>query len=777
MSDREKKKLGHRILALFDRLYQIDDQGLNVADTFQRLPLRTGTDYYKIVLNPLSLHGVGRKVKKFQYENAQQFVDDLSLILWNARLYNRKDSRVYRHALILKQYVLNVVLPKFKTDKVIANGKNLGYPNLGELPDEKDEPVIGDFVFKENDFKDDNGTPQADFIPQMSTFKAQSENMQPTFPPPAMVTRQHTPSTPSTYKSSRPAESGIRRGRPPIIDKPFETRIKLILKLFKKLRDPNNDNRLLTYHFEKLPDLKSYPDYYNRIPNPISLNEIKIKVRTRKYSNVEQFIHDLDLMFANAQIYYETDPYSEEYNDFVSFNKEAQVIIQQELNKSDRELIGASTSGNDGIIRYPLDSLEVNGYTYKIGDWVLISNQNDPEKPTVGQIFRLWSTDDGNRYTNVCWYYRPEQTCHKDDRLFFKNEVCKTGQYRDHLVNEIVGPCYVVFLTRYQKGDLPEGVVPKGAPWFICEFRYNESSHVFNRIRTWKACLPDEVRDNFEQPLVPLREQRKLIKFESPIRALLPKDAYFGMHIQEPTQGPHQNSPPLCGSVYLSPPFPDDDLGQYISSPNVMSMPEHDDHASGRRAFLFTPISQLKGGGGATNTIYTTSHSAIHSANSATGLDLPPSFGMTDEKNYLPGSYKLLQAQIQENQQKKLQEQQMQQLQHQQHQQLFRKTNSPTPTSIAPTGTNYHKSVSAYSTLLAGGILAYSIPDDNRDIAHVSETLNKKQKLSDNDFILEEVIFYRSPPIAIEGNRILTNNNVEFGHSAKYLAWKLKQGN
>lgn len=164
-------------------------------------------------------------MKKFQYENAQQFVDDLALILWNARLYNRKDSRVYRHALILKQYVLNVVLPKFKTDKVIANGKNLGYPNLGELPDEKDEPVIGDFVFKENDFKDDNGTPQADFIPQMSTFKAQSENMQPTFPPPAMVTRQHTSSTPTTYKSSRPAESGIRRGRPPIIDKPFETRI------------------------------------------------------------------------------------------------------------------------------------------------------------------------------------------------------------------------------------------------------------------------------------------------------------------------------------------------------------------------------------------------------------------------------------------------------------------------------------------------------------------------------------------------------------------------
>ena len=40
-----------------------------------------------------------------------------------------------------------------------------------------------------------------------------------------------------------------------------------------------------------------------------------------------------------------------------------------------------------------------------------------------------------------------------------------------------------------------------------------------------------------------------------------------------------------------------------------------------------------------------------------------------EEKHQLPGSYKLLQEQIQENQAKKQQEQQLQQLQQQQHQQ------------------------------------------------------------------------------------------------------------
>ena len=188
------------------------------------------------------------------------------------------------------------------------------------------------------------------------------------------------------------------------------------------------------------------------------------------------------------------------------------------MSKSDKEIILATSSSSDGVLRFPLEVLEVDGYTYKIGNWVLMKNPADPERPIVGQIFRMWSTEDGKRYVNMCWYYRPEQTCHAVDRLFFLNEVCKTGQYRDHLVDDIVGPCYVIFLTRYQKGDLPEGVIPESAPWFICEFRYNENTHVFNRIRTWKACLPDEVREDPEQPLIPLKETRKLIKYESQLK-------------------------------------------------------------------------------------------------------------------------------------------------------------------------------------------------------------------------------------------------------------------
>lgn len=780
----DKKRLYPRLQSIFDQLYSLQDEGVIIADTFHRLPLRTGNDYYKVVRNPLSFHAIGRKIKRAEYQNAQAFINDLAQISWNARLYNRRDSVFYRHATALMQFVTSVALPALNDDG------SLVYPNLGRLPEEEDMDASDD-PFLQNDnvlsaLSLGATTPLAPF------------KQSPEFSPPV-----HKPRHPS-FRPPKHIETGIRRGRPPIIDKPFETRIKLILKLFKKLRDPNNEARSLTAHFEKLPDSKLYTDYYDRIPNPISLNEIKIKVRTRKYSNVELFIHDLDLMFANFQMYHESDPYSEEYMDFVSFNREAQLIIQTELNKSDRELIGQSTSGNDGVIRYPLDSLEVNGHTYKIGDWVLIANQNDPEKPAVGQVFRLWLTDDGNRYTNVCWYYRPEQTCHKHDRLFFKNEVCKTGQYRDHLVNEIVGPCYVVFLTRYQKGDLPQGVVPEGAPWFICEFRYNELSHVFNRIRTWKACLPDEVRDNFEQPLVPLREPRKLIKFDSPIKQYLPKDAYLGMGIPEPTQGPHLNSPPLMGLVYLAPPLEDDDLGQYISSPNVMPVPEHDDLVAGRRAFLFTPISQLKGGGGATNTVYTTSLVPIHTANSATGVEVIPGLApprrstRTDTlTNALPGGYRLLLSQIQDAgvaavQRDSLvtphtdlqqqhhpgqyqypqypQYQQQQQQQQQQEQSLLRRSASLLVSATAPAGTSFYSSKNTYLTLLLGGIVSYTIGELGDPLENTSDHINKRPRLGEDGEVRKDIVFYRAPPVLVEGNRIITQNGLEFGHLAAYLA-------
>jgi chromatin structure-remodeling complex subunit RSC1/2 len=181
-----------------------------------------------------------------------------------------------------------------------------------------------------------------------------------------------------------------------------------------------------------------------------------------------------------------------------------------------------------------------------LGDWVHITNPNDLTKPIVAQIFRTYIDKAGKQCVNACWYYRPELTVHRFEKHFFENEVVKTGQYRDHGVEEIVDRCFVMFMTRYNKGR-PRGL-PKDKEVYVCEARYNEEKHKLNKIKTWASCLPDEVRDkDYEMDLFDV--PRRLKKIPSPIKHLLRDDAKPGDPLPKPTWGA-PNAPPLVGAVH-----------------------------------------------------------------------------------------------------------------------------------------------------------------------------------------------------------------------------------
>lgn len=147
---------------------------------------------------------------------------------------------------------------------------------------------------------------------------------------------------------------------------------------------------------------------------------------------------------------------------------------------------------------------------------------------------------------NACWYYRPEQTVHRFEKHFLENEVVKTGQYRDHRINEVVDRCFVMFVTRYNKGR-PRGF-PKDKEVYVCEARYNEEKHKLNKIKTWASCVPDEVRErDYEMDLFEV--PRRLKKVPSPIKHLLRDDAKPTDALPKPTWGA-PNAPPLIGAVH-----------------------------------------------------------------------------------------------------------------------------------------------------------------------------------------------------------------------------------
>ena len=190
-----------------------------------------------------------------------------------------------------------------------------------------------------------------------------------------------------------------------------------------------------------------------------------------------------------------------------------------------------------------------NGELWKVGDWIHIQNPNDVTKPIVAQIYRTWQDTDGEKWINACWYYRPEQTVHQYEKHFFPSEVVKTGQYRDHRIDEIIDRCFVMFTTRYSRGR-PRGL---GADKevYVCDSRYNEEKHKLNKIKTWASCLPDEVRDkDYEMDL--FDGVKKVKKVPSPILHLVREDADETDELPKPRWGA-DNAPPIVGAVYKGP--------------------------------------------------------------------------------------------------------------------------------------------------------------------------------------------------------------------------------
>lgn len=319
----------------------------------------------------------------------------------------------------------------------------------------------------------------------------------------------------------------------------MEARIKAILKGIRKLKD--SSGQLKMSHFERLPDKAVYPDYYMEIKEPVAIDLIKRKSKRKKYQSVDHFMKDMNLMFNNAKAY--NQPESDIYRDAVDLQVESRKLAEIEKKKPDSEYLM-----EDGRLPLP-NGILYKDELWKVGDWAHIQNPNDVTKPVVAQIYRTWQDSEGEKWINACWYYRPEQTVHHVDKHFYPNEVVKTGQYRDHRVEEIVDRCFVMFVTRYNRGR-PRGLPPE-KDVYVCESRYNEEKHKLNKIKTWASCLPDEVREkDYEMDLFDV--PRRIKKIPSPIKHLLKKDAKETDDLPKVTWGA-DNAPPVVGAVHCRP--------------------------------------------------------------------------------------------------------------------------------------------------------------------------------------------------------------------------------
>ncbi|KAL2862920.1 putative RSC complex subunit (RSC1) [Aspergillus lucknowensis] len=520
ITDELWKSMMDVVLAIYD-VREAD--GHDPSRLFHRsVNKRNVPDYYDIIKEPMALSILKQKINKREYKKFTDFVRDCALIPHNAQTYNRPKSQAYEDSLVIK----DAFIAEFQklVEEGVITAEEAELPDLGEIPEA--DPLPEEEEEEEEEEEDDEDEDESDDEGRRKKKRG------------SRPSSKRDGVKEDGNKSADP-DQRKKRGRPPRVDTPMEARIKAVLKGIRKLKGPGS--QLKVRHFERLPDKNVYPDYYIEIKEPIAIDIIKRKSKRKKYNSVDHFMKDMDLMFNNAKAYNQSE--SQIYKDAVELQIEARKLADIEKKKPDSEYLM-----EDGRLPLP-DGILHKGELWKVGDWVHIQNPNDVTKPVVAQIYRTWQDAEGDKWINACWYYRPEQTVHHVEKHFYPNEVVKTGQYRDHRVEEIVDRCFVMFFTRYNRGRPRD--FPPDKEVYVCEARYNEEKHKLNKIKTWASCLPDEVREkDYEMDLYEV--PRKIKKIPSPIKHLLKSDAKETDDLPKPTWGA-ENAPPVVGAVHCRP--------------------------------------------------------------------------------------------------------------------------------------------------------------------------------------------------------------------------------
>ncbi|KAK6537963.1 hypothetical protein TWF694_010858 [Orbilia ellipsospora] len=560
--------------AIIDAIIEFKDENdAQIADVFMEIVSRRALpDYYRVIKSPIALVTIQNKLKQKRYAGFKDFINDAARVFHNAKTYNRPSSKIYKDAVTLEGVLLEELRKLTALENPPLTEAEAVLPDLGPLPttdsegEEEEEAEgtaeegSGEGSGEEDDEEEEDGDEEdedeemedADAVKNDDDDEVENDS-------------DDEEETNRTRRSSRRAakKTGTedadddekkerrkepkKRGRPPRVDAPYECRIKGVLKGIRKFR--TKDDQPLHGPFEKLPDPKTTPEYYRVITNPIAIDTLKKKVKRRQYDTVEHFMEDVYTMFDNAMEYNEDN--SEIYKTAKYIKEEAKKFYDIEVAKPDSDFVEANSKGNQD--REPVPYIDHKGDRFVVGDWIELNNPLDAEKPIVAQIFRVFKMRvDGELGINVCWYYRPENTVHRVNKRFFENEVAKTGQYRDHPIEDIIGRCFVQFYTKASRGR-PKGSAGKNI--YICEARYNEEKCLFNRIKTWKSCIPDEVR-NHPDDTEYWEKQVPLKKFDSPIKDRLPADAKKGDKMPKATW--IRDDAPPQGAVFIGDRRPND---------------------------------------------------------------------------------------------------------------------------------------------------------------------------------------------------------------------------
>ncbi|KAJ3603092.1 hypothetical protein NHX12_030836 [Muraenolepis orangiensis] len=232
-----------------------DPAGRVISELFQKLPSKVHyPDYYAVIKEPIDLRAVAQRIQIGYYKSVNAMAKDIDLLAKNAKTYNEPGSQVFKDANAIK--------------KVFIQRKT-------EL--EHAEPTKSSVRIR------NRRSAQSDRLSVSLQYGSESED------DPVVLSGPVHYDDPE-LEAEGPS-SGPDGGHP-------------VFQLYDAVRScRNNQGQLLSEPFMMLPSRREYPDYYQQIKTPISLQQIRDKMKQGEYESVEQMEADLNQMLENAKRY------------------------------------------------------------------------------------------------------------------------------------------------------------------------------------------------------------------------------------------------------------------------------------------------------------------------------------------------------------------------------------------------------------------------------------------------------------------------------------------
>ncbi|XP_077308332.1 protein polybromo-1 isoform X2 [Lithobates pipiens] len=244
-----------------------DPNGRIISDLFQKVPSKMHyPDYYAIIKEPIDLRMISQRIQSGYYKSVNAMAKDMDLLAKNAKTYNEPGSQVFKDANNIKKLF---AMKKSEIDYTESSKSSLRSRNK--------RPAQGD---------------RLSAITMALQYGSESEEDASL----NAVTAAVTTST-SSIRYEEPESEGESITSFMDISSP-------LYQLYETVRScRNNQGQLIAEPFFQLPSKKKYPDYFQQIKNPISLHQIRNKLKNQEYESLDHLETDLNMMFENAKRY------------------------------------------------------------------------------------------------------------------------------------------------------------------------------------------------------------------------------------------------------------------------------------------------------------------------------------------------------------------------------------------------------------------------------------------------------------------------------------------